>query len=239
MMMLLRSRFCAVMMMLLATAIALFIATQYVHAMNESSQTDQKVIILDAGHGGEDGGASSAEGLLESEVNLQIVRILQKLFVFTGQEPVLTRNGEGSLSSPDAITLREKKVSDLKNRVTLINSYEDGILLSIHQNSLPGQPTVQGAQAFFNSIEPAESLADRIQDVFNNTINRGKGKFSRYMEDGVYLMKESCIPAVLLECGFLSNPQESSQLAQQGHQLNVAASIAAGYLEFTTDEDIL
>ena len=103
------------------------------------------VIVLDAGHGGEDGGAVSPDGVPESGINLQIVRKAEGLLVFLGRSVRLTRTGEEAIYSPEAQTLREKKVSDLKNRVALINALPHAVLLSIHQNSMPQHPAVHGA----------------------------------------------------------------------------------------------
>jgi len=235
-----KSRLVAVLLLILATIAALFFAAHYPISAEEPGDHVRPVIILDAGHGGEDGGASSADGLLESEINLQIVKTMQQLFQFVGQEPVLTREGEAAIYSADASTLREKKVSDLKNRVERVNTYEGcGILLSIHQNSLPSHPDVRGAQVFFNSVVPAESIAGTLQATLNQTINTGRGKSARQMGTEVFLMKESKVPGVLVECGFLSNPSESLQLASPEHQLKLSASIVAGYLKFITNEDIV
>lgn len=97
-----------------------------------------EILVLDAGHGGEDGGAVSAAGVPESHINLQIVQKMEQLFTFVGESTTLTRTGPDAIYSGDAKTLREKKISDLNNRVEMINQTPRGFLISIHQNSLPG-----------------------------------------------------------------------------------------------------
>ena len=116
--------------------------------------TGRQTIVLDAGHGGEDGGAVSRDGVAESSVNLAITRKLRDVFLFLGRDTVLTREGEEAIYSPDCVTLREKKVSDLKNRVALINQQSGAVLISIHQNSMPDHPSVHGAQVFYNAVSP-------------------------------------------------------------------------------------
>ena len=118
------------------------------------------VYIIDAGHGGEDGGAVSASGVTESTLNLEIAQRLNDVLSFLGKDTVMTRPGEKAVYSAGASTLREKKRSDLQNRVEMVNGYDGAVLLSIHQNSLPSVPSVHGAQTFYNTVsgaDPAES----------------------------------------------------------------------------------
>ena len=125
--------------------------------------TGRQTIVLDAGHGGEDGGAVSRDGVAESSVNLAITRKLRDVFLFLGRDTVLTREGEEAIYSPDCVTLREKKVSDLKNRVALINQQSGAVLISIHQNSMPDHPSVHGAQVFYNAVSPGGELGMTVQ----------------------------------------------------------------------------
>ena len=184
------------------------------------------VIVLDAGH------AVSPDGVPESGINLQIVRKAEGLLVFLGRSVRLTRTGEEAIYSPEAQTLREKKVSDLKNRVALINALPHAVLLSIHQNSMPQHPAVHGAQVFSNPQEPAAGLAQSIQQALNLTVNTGNEKTAKAIGDSVYLMKHITCPGVLVECGFLSNSHEAQLLRQPEQQKRLAAAIVAGYLNF-------
>ena len=131
----------------------------------------------------------SPDGVPESGINLQIVRKAEGLLVFLGRSVRLTRTGEEAIYSPEAQTLREKKVSDLKNRVALINALPHAVLLSIHQNSMPQHPAVHGAQVFSNPQEPAAGLARSIQQALNLTVNTGNEKTAKAIGDSVYLMK--------------------------------------------------
>ncbi len=193
------------------------------------------VVILDAGHGGEDGGAVSADGVPESGINLQITRRLADLLTFMGCSVKLTREGEEAVYSPDAATLREKKVSDLRNRVAMINDQESAFVISIHQNSLPGHPKVHGAKVFYNGVVTALQAGTVIQAAMNRAVN-GEDRPVTPIDGSIYLMKESRHPAVLVECGFMSNPEESKHLQESPYQCLLAVAIAAGYGQFCTNQ---
>lgn len=195
---------------------------------------DGWTIVLDAGHGGEDGGAVSRGGVPESGINLQIAKKMQGLLAFLGRGCVMTRTDEAAIYSPEAKTLREKKVSDLKNRVALINGTPGALLVSIHQNSLPSHPSTHGAQVFFNAVDPAGEVAQGVQQALNVSLDGGKTV--KAMDGGVYLMKQIRCPGVLVECGFLSNDKEAARLQTEEHQRRLAAAILAGLLQYSTKE---
>ena len=112
-----------------------------------------------------------------------------------------------------------------------MESVENAVLLSIHQNSLPSSPVTHGAQVFWNRQEGAEELAARIQEALNIGINAGNEKLPRQIPDSIYLMKNITAPGVLVECGFLSNTGETAMLQTPGYQLRLAAAISAGFLQ--------
>lgn len=192
-------------------------------------QQEPTVYVLDAGHGGEDGGALSAAGDKESDVNLAITLRLDALLRLLGKKTVLTRDADVSIYTDGADTLRQKKVSDLRNRVALVNAIPNAVLISVHQNSLPGVPSVHGAQAFYNTVEPSGQLAQSVQAALNQSINTGE-KSEKQIDKTIYLMKNVTCPAVLIECGFLSNADEAARLQTTEHQKKLAAAIAAGVL---------
>ena len=188
------------------------------------------VVVIDAGHGGEDGGAVSSDGTIESKLNLQIALRLNDLLRLMGQETEMTRREDVSIHSEGADTLHERKVSDLKNRVALVNGLESAVLISIHQNKLPSFPSVHGAQAFYNHVDGSAVIAKSIQASLNHSININNAKSEKKIASTIYLMKNITAPAVLVECGFLSNPAETDKLEDAHYQLQLAAAIAAGYL---------
>lgn len=202
-----------------------------------SSQTPQgEIVIIDAGHGGEDGGAVSADGVAESHINLSIAKRVENILLFLGQETMMTRTGEEAVYSSDATTLREKKASDLKNRVAMVNEQEHAVLLSIHQNSLPSHPSVHGAQVFYNTVEPGQAMAESVQQVLNQIVNNGNEKATKPIDSSVYLMKNSQAPSILVECGFMSNANEVRLLQNQDYQLRLAACIVAGLRQYHVNE---
>lgn len=187
-------------------------------------------IVVDPGHGGEDGGAVSSDGVAESQINLALSLRVRDLLHFCGQGTVMTREEDRSIHSDGADTIREKKVSDLRNRVALVNETENAVLLSIHQNSLPSSPQTHGAQAFWNGQEGAQALAEAVQAALNTAINSERPKEAKAMGSSVYLMKNAQAPGVLVECGFLSNEAETTRLQDDSYQRRLAAAMTAGLL---------
>jgi len=194
------------------------------------------VAVIDAGHGGEDGGAVSSDGTAESGINLAIAQKLEWILCFLGYETVMTRSDENAVYDADAATLREKKVSDLKNRVALVNDTTGGLLISIHQNSLPSHPRVHGAQVFYNGAEDSADVARAVQDALNCAINGGNEKNVAPTGSGIYLMKNSQKPSILVECGFMSNETECRKLKDAAYQVRLAAAIGAGVSSYTTQQ---
>lgn len=228
--MILQKRYMAAILLLAAT-VAVYLRLTAAVPTSTTVDAPRPIAILDAGHGGADGGAVSDSGVAESGLNLAITQKLAAVLDVLGYPTVLTRTGEDSLADDGALTLRQQKVSDTKNRVSLVNSHDNGYLISIHQNCLPGHPTVQGAQAFYNGINGGDALAAHIQQVLNDTVNVSE-KQTKRISESIYLMRHAQCPAALVECGFLSNPTETLRLQENGYQLQLATAIAAGYINF-------
>ncbi len=188
----------------------------------------KRILILDAGHGGEDGGASTAAGEKESGINLAIVLKTQALMVFLGEEPRLTRDRDVSLHSDDAQTIRQKKVSDLKNRVALVESTPKALLISVHQNHFT-DPRYRGSQVFFNSGDQNRRWGERAQEVFRQVLSPDNTRKAKPMPDGIYLFDHISCPAILVECGFLSNGEEAALLSTGAYQKKVAVALAGAY----------
>lgn len=193
--------------------------------------TESRVFVIDAGHGGEDGGAVAADGTAESGVNLAVARKLNALLRFLGEDTLLTRTDEHALYSDDAQTLRQKKVSDLQNRVALVNAQPNAVLVSIHQNSLPSNTRVHGAQTFYGQQQGSDALAHSVQTQLNIAVNGENAKVEKVMDASIYLIKNVTCPSILIECGFLSNPEETALLQTSVYQLTLATAIAAGLLQ--------
>ncbi|MBP3521444.1 MAG: N-acetylmuramoyl-L-alanine amidase [Oscillospiraceae bacterium] len=192
----------------------------------------ERQLILDAGHGGEDGGAVSVTGVAESTINLSITLKIDQLLGFYGVCPILLRDTDISLYDAQAHTLREKKVSDLKNRVAEIERTTNAVLISVHQNTFTNQ-AYHGAQVFFRDGEESLALAQQTQENLRRGLDLGNQRSPALISDSIYLMKHITCPAILVECGFLSNPEEEEKLRSNSYQTQVAICIMSAWLQFS------
>lgn len=199
-------------------------------SMAAFARMEEHTLIIDPGHGGEDGGAISASGQTESAVNLAIALRLDQLMGFYGVPTIMTRDSDISLYDEGAQTLREKKVSDLRNRVSLINSIENATLISIHQNSFPNY-RYHGAQVFYGGGDGSQPLAKCIQESVQDALDPENNRASQRIQSTVYLMKNISCRAVLVECGFLSNPEEEKLLQEKAYQMKLAMVLGASYIQ--------
>ena len=182
-------------------------------------------LVLDAGHGGEDGGAVSLTGAPESGINLAIALRLEDILAFCGVPSFALRREDISLYSDGAETLREKKVSDLHNRVAEIEQEENTVLVSIHQNSFP-QGKYRGTQVFYAPTKGSQVLAEQVQQQVRETLQPENSRQAKLIPDTVYLMNHITCPAILVECGFLTNPEEEAMLRTPEYQTKLAAVLA-------------
>ena len=203
-----------------------------------AAEKPPETVVIDPGHGGEDGGAVSPGGVQESHINLAVSKRLRDLLCFAGIPTVMTREEDVTICDEGLGTIRARKASDIRNRVAIVNGTENAVLLSIHQNSLPSSTVTHGAQVFWNQQEGAEALAEAIQTSLNGAINVGNEKHTKQIPPTVYLMKHVTVPAVLVECGFLTNQEETRRLQDETHQRTLAISIAAGYLRGTSEGEL-
>lgn len=192
---------------------------------------ETQTVILDAGHGGEDGGAVSISGVPESRVNLEIVLKIDDVLGMYGIAPVLMRKEDISLHDEKAVTLREKKSSDLRNRADMVNQCKCGVLISIHQNTYPDE-RYHGTQIFYAPEERSQRLAQHIQQTVKAKLQPDNNRREKQISKGVYLMNHIRHPGVLIECGFLTNPQEEKRLLDADYQKKMAATIASAWLTF-------
>lgn len=187
--------------------------------------------IIDAGHGGVDGGATSCTGKLESAFNLEISLRLRDLLAFLGYDTRMIRTEDISVYT-EGDTIAAKKMSDLKERVRICEKTDGAILLSIHQNTYPDS-RYSGAQVFHASSQGSEELAKSLQKNLITVLNSGSKRSAKRAE-GVYLMEHISCPGVLIECGFLSNPEEEAKLRSPEYQKQlccVIAATAASYID--------
>ena len=203
-----------------------------------AAEKPPETVVIDPGHGGEDGGAVSPGGVQESHINLALSKRLRDLLCFAGIPTVMTREEDVTICDEGLGTIRARKTSDIRNRVAIVNGTENAVLLSIHQNSLPSSTVTHGAQVFWNTGEGAEALAGVVQDALNTAVNAGNEKLPRKIPATIYLMNHVTAPAILVECGFLSNSSETVKLQEPSYQLKLAAAIATGYLRCLAGEEV-
>lgn len=180
-------------------------------------------IVIDAGHGGEDGGATSCTGIPESRCNLEIALKLNDLLHLLGYDTRMVRTSDTAVYTTGA-TIAQKKVSDLKERVRIANSTENGLLVSIHQNTF-SDSQYSGAQIFYAETDGSETLAKQLQSDFVATLNPGSNRQCKVAR-GVYLMENIECTGILVECGFLSNPEEEARLRSGEYQKKLCCVIA-------------
>ncbi len=212
-----------------ATIVAVLVASELgsrtVTAIADSAPIPREhCIIIDPGHGGEDGGATSCTGIVESVYNLDISLRLNDLFHLLGYETKIIRTTDISVYTKGE-TIAQKKVSDLKERVRIANETENTLLLSIHQNNYPDS-RYSGVQVFYAPTEGSEALAKQLQSSLMANLHPKTNRDAR-KSSGVYLMEHIRCPGVLIECGFLSNPEEEAKLRDSTYQKKMCCVIAA------------
>lgn len=196
-----------------------------------SLPVSNKVVILDAGHGKPDEGASSNLGTTEESINLKITKKVQNLLEQSGSTVILTRSDENGIYNQDENSLRNKKVSDIKNRVKIGNESSADIFVSIHLNKIE-QSQYYGWQTFFKqNNEQSKKLAQNIQQSLNESIQK-ENKRESLKISGKYIIDHVEIPISIVECGFLSNPEEEKLLQQDEYQSRLAWGIYTGIMNY-------
>ncbi len=190
-------------------------------------------VIIDPGHGGEDGGAVGINDAIEKDINLSISLMLRDLLRISGFEVIMTRDTDLSIHDPSAKTLSQKKTSDLKNRLALMKQHPDALVLSIHQNKFT-QEKYSGAQVFYGTQLPQASsmLAQTIQDNIKAQLQPENYREIKESYDTLFLLRNAPMPIVLVECGFLSNRREAELLSDPAYQKQMAFVIYISALEY-------
>ncbi len=208
-----------------------------VNAFN--SNDSQNVLIIDAGHGGEDGGAIAEDGTLEKDINLEIALQMKALSDLFGYKTIMIRESDCDLADHNLETIRKRKVSDIHARIEILQNNPDAIYVGIHQNYYEGT-AVRGFQMFYSkNFESGKLIAEKIQDYANKKLQPQNARSAHAAGDNIYLLKNSPIPAVMVECGFLSNKDDLSLLKDSSYGTKLAMTILAGITDYYTDVRIL
>ena len=183
------------------------------------------VVVIDVGHGGNDPGKIGVDNVKEKDVNLQIALCLKAQLQARGVKVILTREGDVCLATNGATN---KKVSDMHNRVSLINASGADYMISIHQNSYQ-DAQIHGAQVFYYSHSEE---GKRMAEVMQKALLKADEENTRQAKanDTYYLLKRTEVPTIIVECGFLSNPEEAAKLVSPKYQEKLAEAIAEGIL---------
>lgn len=187
-------------------------------------------VILDAGHGGFDGGAVAPDGTLEKDINLAVTLKLDAVLRLLGYETVLVRSTDTS-TAEDKGSERSQKVSDMKARLKITEKYKDALFVSIHMNKYTStQP--HGAQVFYANTEGSKELAECIQMSIADSVQPDNKRVIKKTTKDIYLLYNATVPSVITECGFLSNRDDLSSLKNDKYQIKLAAAIAAGINDY-------
>lgn len=209
--------------------LALCLDTTVTHVNQIMPVNTGMTVIIDPGHGMPDGGTTSCTGILEADLNLEISQRLNDLFNLFGISTVMTRTDRESVYT-EGDTISKKKISDTRNRVSVVNSTDNAILLSIHQNHFY-DGHYSGAQVFYAGNEESKALATKLQADLIASLNPKNNRKAK-KSSGVYLMEHIKCTGVLIECGFLSNQQEENLLRSQEYQKKLCAVLAVSTMSY-------
>ncbi|MDY5576204.1 MAG: N-acetylmuramoyl-L-alanine amidase CwlD [Lachnospiraceae bacterium] len=196
--------------------------------VTKEEKEEKKVVLLDAGHGGVDPGKIAVTGVKEKDINLQIALKTEKLLKKAGYEVVMTRESDSGLYEESD---SNKKIADMKKRCLMAEESHADILVSIHQNSYQSEG-VKGAQVFYYShSEEGKKLAEILQEKFKENVDPENGRMAK-ANDSYYILLNVKCPAVIAECGFLSNYQEAELLEDEKYQEKVAKALTEGIVSY-------
>ena len=198
-------------------------------------QNNLPIIVIDAGHGGEDGGAVANDGTVEKKLNLEIALKINDVLSIMGYKTKLIRKTDTAIHT-DGNTIRQRKISDIKNRFAIMNEYDNCVYISIHQNKF-NDTRIHGAQTFYSSNNlSSKILADFIQKSILSQLQPDNKRVIKKSGTDIYLLYNATKPAVMVECGFISNVEELSKLKNKEYQGKMAISIAFGIINYNISE---
>lgn len=194
-------------------------------------------VVVDAGHGGEDGGAVAVNGALEKDINLAIALELEKNLKQNNFDVIMIRTGDVSVGDQSLPTIAERKRSDTRARLRTVEEAGECILISIHQNHF-SEGKYSGAQVFYSGNRPESAeLAEAIRRNIVDSLQPENKRENKQADGNIYLLKNCQVPAVLVECGFLSNEAETEKLCTGSYQKDMAAAIYNGLIDYLQNID--
>ena len=201
-----------------------------VDAVNKTHASPLPTVILDAGHGGEDGGATSSDGLLEKDLNLALTLTMRDILTANGVNVILTRETDTLLYDRNVDFQGQKKRLDMAARLKIANETTNAVFVSIHMNTYPN-PSCQGVQVWYSENNEASfELAKTIQSTTQELLQNENDRTVKRSGSSIYLLRKLECPAVLVECGFLSSPEEAALLADESYRQQLALVLCLGIL---------
>lgn len=201
-------------------------------SQNMAATKDYPTVIIDAGHGGEDGGAIGINGAIEKELNLYIAQKLHESLSRSGIDCVMTRCDDRLLYDRNTDYEGRKKALDMQARLKTAEQYPNSIFVSIHQNTFP-QEKYSGLQVYYSTTSPLSAkLADSIQSTVKNNLQPSNSRATKADNGSIYLLRKLSCPAVLVECGFISNRQECEQLCTEEYRTRLATTLSDSIIAF-------
>ena len=229
-------RFFAFLLFLTILFAILFGIAENTHPKNELDTINPappsltKTVILDAGHGGEDGGASSADGILEKDLNLALALTMRDILVASGVNVILTRETDTLLYDRNVDFQGRKKILDMQARIKITNAAINPVFVSLHMNTYPN-PSCQGVQVWYSvNNEASETLAKVIHATTQEILQHENDRPVKRSGSSIYLLHHLECPAVLVECGFLSSPEEAALLNDAAYRQQLALTLCMGIL---------
>ena len=222
-------------LIILSAMLYLTFMANFSAAEASSMPITQKTVIVDAGHGGDDGGAIGIDGTVEKDINLDIALKLEKILKFYGFNVIMTRTQDVMTCDDGLDSLRKRKISDIHNRFELMRKNPDAIFISVHQNKFE-DTSQHGTQVLYSgNDERSKELAEAIQTSVTLTLQRKNDRVVKKSGSGIYLLYHAKIPAVLVECGFISNSDEVKKLKDESYRMKLAILIADGLLKYLSN----
>jgi len=207
--------------------------------INTSKKIESRnVVIIDAGHGGLDGGAVAEDGTVEKGINLNIAKKLSSILDFYGYDTIMTRTEDVGTDSTDSDVIAQRKKSDLRNRLALMEKYPNAIYISVHLNKFTTS-AASGTQVFYSkNFEESAVLGQSIQDSVVKLLQPQNDRVIKQGTDSTFLLHNAKIPAIIIECGFLSNKNELIKLKNEEYQSQMAFAVAGGVIEYYCSQRI-
>lgn len=228
---------------IISTIFLILLSSLLYHTFTANSSADsamaksvsKQTIIVDAGHGGDDGGAIGIDGTVEKDINLDVALKLEKILRFYGFNVIMTRTEDVMTCDDGLDSLRKRKISDIHNRFDILEKNPDAVFISVHQNKFEDS-SQHGTQVFYSgNNDNSKRLAEAIQSSIVSELQPDNSRVVKKSGSGIYLLYHAKLPAVLVECGFISNPAEVKKLNDENYRMKLAILIADGLLKYLTN----